>query len=170
MKRRSFFNLILGFCTTAVSAIVGLPVLSVFFDPARKQTVRRGDKPHEFEAVESLPIDIPRKREIIQKGTDAWDRSDPKPVGAVWLVRRKGNTVDAFSVACPHLGCATGFNSEKNVFFCPCHDSAFSLEDGKTIFGPAPRGLDPLPVKIEEGKILVTFKKFIQGITSRKEA
>jgi Rieske Fe-S protein len=39
-------------------------------------------------------------------------------------------------------------------FQCPCHQSEFDPRDGgKNVFGPAPRGLAALPLKISDGKL-----------------
>ena len=44
--------------------------------------------------------------------------------------------------------------------------------DGKKLFGPSLRGLDPLPVKIEEKsgskEILVKYERFKGGIAARE--
>lgn len=169
MQRRPFLKIIFGFCSSLIAAVVGIPVLSVFFDSTRRISVRTGSRSHEFGKLTQLSIGIPQKMDIIQESVDAWDRLDPKPIGAVWLIRRNQLEVDAYSVTCPHLGCSISFDSAKRVFLCPCHESAFALADGKKILGPSPRGLDPLPVEIRDEKVFVTFKKFIQGIVARRE-
>lgn len=153
-----------------VAAVVGVPLTLAFIDPSRRRTVKGGGGPSELGKLDDLPIGRPEKRDVVSERVDAWDRSDPKPVGAVWLVRRDAQRVDAYSIVCPHLGCPIAFDSAKRVFACPCHESAFAVEDGHRLKGPAPRGLDPLPVEIREGKVFVTYKQFIQGIVSRREA
>src|SRR3972149_2677223 len=40
------------------------------------------------------------------------------------------------------------------VSACPCHASAFA-SDGSRLGGPARRGLDPLPHRIESGRLLI---------------
>ena len=50
---------------------------------------------------------------------------------------------------------------------------AHGLFEGKTgavIGGPPPRGLDPLPVKVEEGAVYVQYKAFRIGVPERAEA
>jgi menaquinol-cytochrome c reductase iron-sulfur subunit len=78
--------------------------------------------------------------------------------------------VTAFSSVCPHLGC--GVDVARDGFACPCHGSAFDLE-GHVRGGPAPRGLDPLEVRITEGDeraVLVRYRRFAIGTPERREA
>jgi menaquinol-cytochrome c reductase iron-sulfur subunit len=69
------------------------------------------------------------------------------------------------------LGCAVEFDPANKQFECPCHKSGFAI-DGKQLFGPSRRGLDPLPVKLEDKagakEILVKFERFKGGIPERK--
>jgi menaquinol-cytochrome c reductase iron-sulfur subunit len=51
--------------------------------------------------------------------------------------------------------------SEQKAFVCPCHDGHFA-RDGARISGPPPRGLDPLPLKIEQGNLYVRYQYFRQ--------
>ena len=94
-------------------------------------------------------------------------------MGSVFLSRGgsdKEPVVTALSSTCPHLGCAVDFHSADDRFECPCHESAFA-EDGKKLFGPALRGLDPLPVKLVEARgqteMWVAPEKFRTGIAER---
>src|SRR5262249_27169690 len=120
--------------------------------------------------LSELPVGVPKKLDVITERADAWDRSDPKPIGSVWLVRRDNGKVDCYSGTCPHLGCPIGFDGKKGTFVCPCHDSAFALEDGARLKGPSPRGLDPLAVEIKGEEVEVTYKQYVQAIPGRKES
>ena len=86
-------------------------------------------------------------------------------VGAVFL-RRSGKEIVALSATCPHLGCGVGWDG-KQGFVCPCHDSRFAA-DGAYVKGPSPRSLDPLPVKVEEGRVLVQSLRFATGTKQRR--
>ncbi|MGC1381469.1 MAG: ubiquinol-cytochrome c reductase iron-sulfur subunit [Candidatus Baltobacteraceae bacterium] len=61
-----------------------------------------------------------------------------------------------FSPICPHLGCYYNWSDEQNRFMCPCHGSQYTFE-GTHIAGPAPRGLDPLPMREQNGNAEVTW-------------
>lgn len=169
--RRGFLKLAFGALSGLIGAAVGIPIVVAFLDPMRRKTVVGGEgTAAPYGKLTDLPVGEPRKLNVVNTRTDVWDRSNPKPIGALWLVRRKDDRVDAYSVVCPHLGCPVGYDETKGEFACPCHDSGFSLQDGSRLKGPSPRGLDPLPVEIKDGTIYVTYKRFIQGISGRREA
>jgi rieske iron-sulfur protein len=62
----------------------------------------------------------------------------------------------AYSATCTHAQCpVTGWNAEKRVFHCQCHQSEYDpRQDGKVVFGPAPRALPALPLKLEDGAVV----------------
>lgn len=61
-----------------------------------------------------------------------------------------------FSPICPHLGCYYNWSDAQNRFMCPCHGSQYTF-DGTHVAGPAPRGLDPLPLREQNGAAEVTW-------------
>ena len=169
IQRRKFLKGVFAVTAALIGVVVGIPVVSAFLDPLRRRTIKVGDGLESYGPVTDLPIGKPVSRDVIARKQDAWDRSEPIPVGAVWLVRRDDKKVDAYSTVCPHLGCPIGFNEQTKVFACPCHSSNFALADGKVLGGPAPRNLDPLPVELKDGIVRVAYKRFISGIASRTE-
>jgi len=64
-----------------------------------------------------------------------------------------------FSPMCPHLGCRFNYNADSGKFMCPCHGSQFT-NDGEHIAGPAARGLDPLPLREQNGAAEVTWIRY----------
>jgi len=64
-----------------------------------------------------------------------------------------------FSPVCPHLGVRYNWDVDAKRFICPGHGSQFSLQ-GARIAGPAPRGLDPLPFRAQNGKAQVTWIQY----------
>jgi len=79
----------------------------------------------------------------------------------IWIVRLDKRIV-AVTTTCTHLGCPTHFDADDRTFKCPCHGSRFRI-DGTNIDGPAPRALDRLKIRNENGFIIVdrsrTFRK-----------
>ncbi|MEO9171019.1 MAG: ubiquinol-cytochrome c reductase iron-sulfur subunit, partial [Candidatus Baltobacteraceae bacterium] len=67
-----------------------------------------------------------------------------------------------FSPICPHLGCRFNWDETGNKFACPCHGSQFTL-DGEHIAGPAPRGLDPLPLREQKGVAEIMWIRYLQS-------
>ncbi len=88
-------------------------------------------------------------------------------LGAVWLARGDAG-IRALSATCPHLGCGIQVRSDGVPGFgCPCHDSRFR-PDGELEKGPAARGMDPLPVRVVNGRLQVQALRFAPGSALRR--
>jgi menaquinol-cytochrome c reductase iron-sulfur subunit len=151
--------LVIGALITVFPFAVGL---KVFFDPLRRQ--RKDAGMIRVAALDAIPDDeVPRLFSIVAERVDAWNRFPKEPIGAVYLLRKKGQqTPTAFTATCPHLGCFIGYDGAQRDFRCPCHTSAFAL-DGQVIMGPSPRPMDTLPCEVKDGDVLVTFETFQTG-------
>ena len=166
--RRRFLKVTCGALLVGVTGTVGGPVIASFLAPRKIRTVTGGDDPMDYGKLDDLPVGVPQKRDVVAETRDAWARSDAKVIGAIWLLRHADH-VAAFSAVCPHLGCSIGFDPVQQVFYSPCHDSAFAKDDGAWLKGPAPRGMDPLPLEIKDGRIRVAYRQFVLGIKQRRE-
>ena len=60
----------------------------------------------------------------------------------------------AVNPTCSHAGCAVSWESDQQIFLCPCHDSEFS-STGKVLEGPATEPLAGYQVKLKGDAILV---------------
>lgn len=111
----------------------------------------------------------PKRVAIVDDRRDAWTIERAVELGSVWVVKN-GDKISAYSAVCPHLGCSVNVAPGAGVgFACPCHTSAFT-PDGKRKSGPAPRDLDTLATRIEEGFVAVDFRRFRIGIPEKVEA
>jgi menaquinol-cytochrome c reductase iron-sulfur subunit len=118
--------------------------------------------------LDDLAEGIPKKVAIVADQRDAWTVAKDVDLGSVWLVRH-GAAVAALSVECPHLGCAVqAIGPNAGGYGCPCHTSSFDPA-GKKLGGPAPRDMDSLATRIEDGFVLVEFKRFRIGVPDREE-
>lgn len=59
----------------------------------------------------------------------------------------------AFSAACTHEGCQVSSSSDGDIP-CRCHGSAFSLEDGSVLKGPAKKPLPEVEITVDDDKIM----------------
>ncbi len=148
----------------AACVVVGAPGLEMLAPPAAPA----GGKALWVKTVrlDSLEEGVPKRVSIIADAHDAWMVERSKELGAVWLVKN-GDKLTCFSASCPHLGCTVGHEASTG-FYCPCHDSSFAA-DGAPRSGPSPRGLDPLATKVDDGYVLVDFRRFRQGTPDRVE-
>lgn len=76
------------------------------------------------------------------------------PEGRFYLARLEDGGFLALERTCTHLGCAVPWVASQKRFVCPCHASAFDIR-GDVLSPPAPRALDLLPVRIENGIVKV---------------
>jgi menaquinol-cytochrome c reductase iron-sulfur subunit len=71
-----------------------------------------------------------------------------------------------FSPICPHLGCRFIWDDSNTRFACPCHGSQFNI-DGEHLAGPAPRGLDPLPLREQSGVAQIQWIRYKSSVEDR---
>jgi menaquinol-cytochrome c reductase iron-sulfur subunit len=159
-ERRSFLKWMIGALTGLMGLILGLPYLRTVINsaPLRKLSyVEVGD-------IDALSIGQPQDMNFQMSSTDAYLRQEV--IRSVWVIKHSPDSLTVFSPICTHLGCHYKWNAQARHFECPCHGSVFTV-DGKVIGGPAPRPLDTLPHKIENGKLYVEWERFRVG-TSEK--
>ena len=94
----------------------------------------------------------PVSRKIVAEHIAGWAITTEEH--SVFVLPAKNNQV--LSAICPHEGCEVAWEQNANRFSCPCHESYFAA-DGARISGPAARGLDPLPVRVQDGKLQVQY-------------
>ena len=104
----------------------------------------------------------PITRKVVAEHVEGWARTFAEH--HVYVLPANNNQV--LSAICPHEGCEVAWESETNTFACPCHDSNFTA-DGARITGPARRGLDPLPSRVENGKLQVQYQFFANNTKER---
>jgi rieske iron-sulfur protein len=91
----------------------------------------------------------------------------------ILLIKLASGEVAAYSAICTHAGCVVaGWIPQQHLFECPCHNSEYDPERHcKVVFGPAPRPLPSLPVKIADGQIRVAgpFSDRLGGDSNRMD-
>jgi Rieske Fe-S protein len=163
--RRGFLKIIGGALLSALGAALAVPAAIFYTAPARQR--RKAEAAVDVGALDRLAEGVPvRVPVIVPRRLDAWTAFTDVVLGAAWLVR-KGAEIKAFSTACPHAGCSVDWDGKH--FACPCHGSTFST-DGVRTDGPSPRDLDTLDVEVKEGRVLVAYKRFRQGVRDKEPA
>lgn len=153
--------------TCAAAATIGVPAALFVAAPLGEKASE--EKKIAVTNLSALSMNVPTKVAIVGDEIDAWTRATGRRLGAVWLIRTGEREVKALSTICPHLGCSVELSGDARAFVCPCHTSVFGL-DGARVSGPSPRAMDPLPVEIGDGDVvLVTPKHFRIGVSSREE-
>lgn len=171
-ERRRFLQWLTHGLGALWAAAIGVPAVAYLID-ARNRPARNGD----FKSVarlDSLQKDVPVQAVIRDQRRDAWTLHPNDLIGRVWLIRRDGNKVQAFTTICPHLGCSINYEDKAKLFICPCHNGSWDSQcklvtDPATLQklgiaeNPAPRDMDELDVKVEGDQVLVKYENFISG-------
>jgi len=164
-SRRDFFSWVVAAGGSAIATLLTVPGLAYVLDPLLRGAGQKGRwiRVADLGSVSrEHPVAVP----VIGEQVDAWTKASAVRLGTVWLRVVGENQVSAWNAECPHLGCKVSFESEKDCFTCRCHDSTFAL-DGAVQDGPAPRGLDSLETRVQNGQIEVQFIRFRTQIKER---
>lgn len=105
-------------------------------------------------AVGRVPAALGAEPKWVGVGSEA-DFALDQPVSVLdgdGFVVRQADGIRAFSSRCPHRGCNVSWQGTE--FVCPCHEARFGLA-GNVLKGPARENLPAIPVRIEEGRVLL---------------
>jgi nitrite reductase/ring-hydroxylating ferredoxin subunit len=69
------------------------------------------------------------------------------------LVHHEEGQFVAYSQRCTHLSCPVNYEHDKQRLFCPCHNGAFAVADGRVTQGPPPRPLPQIMLEIDGDNI-----------------
>jgi Rieske Fe-S protein len=147
-SRRTFLRFIPLGILAAVFASIG----GAAFRFLRPGISAAGDAWLDVANVSELSGPTPLTRKITAEQISGWAITTEEH--NVFVLPARNNQV--LSAICPHEGCEVLWEEKRNQFSCPCHESYFAA-DGSRISGPSPRGLDPLPMRVEDGKLQVQY-------------
>jgi menaquinol-cytochrome c reductase iron-sulfur subunit len=162
--RRSFLGGLLALGTSAVAALLAIPLARFSLDPLWRTTseVLWSDV---GPAGDFATITAPMKVLVAIEQRDGWRKVlSEKPV---YVVKAPDGRPRVLSAVCPHLGCSVQWNDAKGQFVCPCHSGVFTA-DGTLVSGPPPRGLDELDVTIDGGRLKVRYQYFRQLVPTKE--
>jgi menaquinol-cytochrome c reductase iron-sulfur subunit len=148
VSRRQFLGRFLIGSIAAVSAAVAAPLIGYFLTPTFGKKRQQVTIP--LVTTSDVPVGTPTFVTYQQTVQDGWVTGPVEM--AAWVVTTNGKDFTVFNPNCTHLGCLYAWNPGLQRFHCPCHGSVFDI-DGNVIGGPAPRPLDKMPFKIENGTI-----------------
>jgi len=67
------------------------------------------------------------------------------------LVRTRDNRYHAYTQNCTHQGCPVNFERAHDRLECPCHQGAYDLQTGDSLFGPPRRPLTRISLELRPG-------------------
>jgi len=159
-SRRSFLGLMTSLMGTTVAAIMSAVFAGYSLFPVFKKVV--AEDWTDVGPIDEIPDGEATKRAVVISQDGGWGRFNSQQL--VWI-EKKGDNLVVYSAACPHLGCT--INAAESGFICPCHGSAWN-RDGSKVGGPAPRGMDTLEYRVEEGILQVKYRFFRQGVADKQ--
>lgn len=165
-ERRRFLTRVSAAGAILSGIMVGSIPLTAFLSPILRTAAPKGWV-RVIDDVNSVEVGVPFKVDFVEAVDDAWVQS--RALRSVWLYTEDAVEFSAMSGVCTHLGCSIGFDTEKQRFHCPCHHGLFDRKTGAVIGGPPPRGLDSLPVKVENGAVHIQYLTFRAGIEAKVE-
>jgi len=161
--RRRFFEWVTGAAAGFIGFSLAVPLVGYLIFPAFR---RRAQAWVDVAAVNDLSIGTPKQLEYVATVQDGY--LETKMQKAVWAVKKADGQVTVFSPMCTHLGCGYHWDVLEQKFKCPCHGSVYDIS-GRVLAGPAPRPLDALPSKVDNGRLLVLYKEFKSGVAAQSE-
>ncbi len=166
--RRSFIAVLMAAGAALVGAVLAIPLVRFALYPVLAQTSKTSwSNLGPLKDLQSLTE--PERRIVKVTEVDGWLESASRKAVYVTKGTRKGalQGIEVLSAICPHLGCEVAWNAGEGRFLCPCHGSVFA-PDGARISGPAPRGMDTLPVKARSGNLQVRYEYFRELVPDKE--
>jgi Rieske Fe-S protein len=162
--RRSFIVVLLAAGGAVVGALLAVPLAVFTADPLFRKT--GGTQWSDAGPVSQFAgITQPAEPVLKVEKQDGWRLlTTDKPV---FVIPPGAGPHRVLSPVCPHLGCQVEWVDGRKQFYCPCHGSEFA-PDGSLTKGPAPRGLDYLDSKVEQGRLLVKYQYFRLLVAERE--
>jgi quinol---cytochrome c reductase iron-sulfur subunit, bacillus type len=146
-SRRRFLSRVSIALSTAIAAVVGVPVVGFLLSPLARKV------PRQWRAV-----GLADGFKVGETVSVTFDDASPLPWSGVtartaaWLRRDDAESFTAFAVNCTHLGCPVRWLADAQLFLCPCHGGVYN-GDGSVAAGPPPKPLPRYPVRVRQGRV-----------------
>ena len=165
-SRRQFLSVLTNLIGAAIALMLAVPGLGYIFAPLRRHIANEGEEEYyDAGSWSELAEGAPQFLGIEMTREDGWVKS--KARRSIWVLKTGNDSAIVLSPICPHLGCPVNWDVAKDQYACPCHASFFNRQ-GDVQSGPAPRGLDPLPYKISNDRLLIRWIDFRQATSTRE--
>ncbi|HVV85871.1 MAG TPA: Rieske (2Fe-2S) protein [Kofleriaceae bacterium] len=168
-SRRRFLKVATGCLGGGLGVALLVPAGRLALGVAGRKTVTSASDPIDAIAAEQVgttPVAVTLRAAEVH---DAWSVTRDVPLGVAFVRKDEGGAIRALSAVCPHLGCTIGYDGASGKYACPCHDSFFAA-DGARLTGPSKRGLDELPVTVENGRVKIQWIRYRLGSSDKVPA
>jgi menaquinol-cytochrome c reductase iron-sulfur subunit len=161
VTRRGFIGWAMGLGAGFVALVAGIPLVGSLVESSASAAPNAYVKVAD---VSAIPVGEPFGISFAEQTQDAYNVT--MLPHSVYALKKSDTDIVVYSPVCPHLGCQVYFDRTRSEYVCPCHGSIFTI-DGTRTAGPAPRGLDTLPSKIENGALLVQWVQYKPGVAEK---
>jgi Rieske Fe-S protein len=84
----------------------------------------------------------------------------PRATDLALLIQKPDKNYVAYARRCTHLSCPVVYEVKNSRLFCPCHNGAFSVEDGSVLQGPPPHPIPQIEIEVRGEEIWAIGIKF----------
>lgn len=146
--RRRFLSSI----TSGILAVIG-GILGVLGGGAvLSSTARRQDEWLAVSALHDLPDNQPTPVTVSVMRMDGYREALERRT--IFLVKTGESQVAALNATCTHLGCLVAWDTDAQVFKCPCHGGIYD-RNGAVMEGPPPEPLAKVETRVDGDRVLV---------------
>ncbi len=149
IPRRQFLSFITGAIATFLAAAYTVPAVAYILGSSLRQGAEQWIP---LGSIAKVALGTPTLFKAKVERSTGWVTSD-KDI-SVYILTENGRDFIAMSNICTHLGCRARWISDREQFFCPCHNGVFDKQ-GNVVSGPPPRPLDRYSVKVEQDHISI---------------
>jgi Rieske Fe-S protein len=146
--RRRFLSSITNGILSVIGGILGV----IGGGAVLSSTVRRQEDWLAASALHDLPDNEPTAVTLSVMRVDGYREALERRT--IFLVKTGDSEVAAFDATCTHLGCLVGWDSQAQVFKCPCHGGIYD-RTGAVKDGPPPEPLAKVATRVEGDRVLV---------------
>ena len=164
--RRRFIGWLLSISGAVVAVLLCIPLVRESLYPVFAKGMGGGGWSDLGPIDQYTSLNAPSHQLVKLKVVDGWRQTISEKV--VYVTKSSTGRVEVLTAVCPHLGCEVAWIPAQDHFHCPCHGGTFA-PDGKYISGPPPRGMDTLPIKTQNGRLMVRYEYF-QNLIPAKQA
>ena len=151
VSRRDFMSITIWSIAGFITLGLGIPAIIYITGPAL-QRKNAAESWIRLGPTTKVEIGVPTLFKASVTQQTGWITNEQEI--AVYVLTEDGRSYIALSNVCTHLGCRVRWITDKNQYYCPCHNGVFEKQ-GAVVSGPPPRPLDRYDVKVEEGLIFI---------------
>jgi menaquinol-cytochrome c reductase iron-sulfur subunit len=150
IDRRSFLNIATWAVGGLISMGLGIPAVAYIIGPAIKNN--KTQNWIKLGSTSKVELGTPALFKAKVERQTGWIVDEEQL--SVYILTEDGRDFIGMSNICTHLGCRVRWISDRQQFYCPCHDGVYDKQ-GNVISGPPPRPLDRYELKVDDKQIFM---------------